>query len=426
MYPFAEKGCFARLILSVSVLPVAVAVATNGTEDAVTNVALHKETLQSHLTQYDSSIVADGNTDQYVANGSCINIEKKGNSWWQVDLGDIYTIFHIRVFLAKDCCDDIVDEVDCYETPWTYDGKTNTTVSGRTCQRWDTKLSHIHMYMRHLYRHNYCRAFRHYFFHHNAEYNKKPWCYTTDSTVKREYCDVDECETVTTDDLNLKTGTQVKAVEIPDYQDITDPLRHVRDFVLPSNSRARYVEFHQDGTTDYYPLCEVEVYGVQDDVTNVALRKTAEMSTINQEHLFDESLGIDGISDQYMLKESCFETAEEDNPWWRVDLFDIYVIFLVRLYNRLDCCSDSAYDVQLRTGPSLDTMAEAVFVEGQIEDVQNIVLPVNTEARLIELIRKGWGFFHLCEVEVFGKKAECKYDPCQNGGNCPSYTVASR
>ncbi|XP_053374794.1 uncharacterized protein LOC128547098 [Mercenaria mercenaria] len=142
------------------------------------------------------------------------------------------------------------------------------------------------------------------------------------------------------------------------------------------------------------------------------------MSTINQEHLFDESLAIDGISDQGMVKESCFETAEEDNPWWRVDLFDIYLIFLVRLYNRLDCCSDSAYDVQLRIGPSLETMTEAGFIEGQIEDIQNIVLPINTEARFIELIRKGWGAFHLCEVEVFGKIAECKYDPCQNGGNC--------
>ena len=49
---------------------------------------------------YSSSLIVDGDTDQSLANGSCINIDKKGESWWQVDLGDIYTIFNIKVFLA--------------------------------------------------------------------------------------------------------------------------------------------------------------------------------------------------------------------------------------------------------------------------------------------------------------------------------------
>ncbi|XP_053375212.1 uncharacterized protein LOC123534535 [Mercenaria mercenaria] len=205
---------------------------------------------------------------------------------------------------------------------------------------------------------------------------------------------------------------------IPHYIDITDHLRHVRDLFLPSNSRARYVELHQDGTADYYPLCEVEVYGIQDEATNVALRKTSQMSSINSENLFDQSLAVDGITEQNMLKGSCFYTAEEDNPWWRVDLAGIYVIFLVRLYNRLDCCSYDTHDVLLKVGTSLGTMINASEVAGQIEDIQNIYLPINTEARFIELIRKGWGVFHLCEVEVFGKIAVCKFDPCQNGGNC--------
>ncbi|XP_053376503.1 uncharacterized protein LOC128547547 [Mercenaria mercenaria] len=316
-----------------SMLLVVVTGATNGTEDSVTNVAVHKETLQSHLTQHDSSLIVDGNTDQYVANGSCINIEKKGNSWWQVDLGDIYTIFRIRYVPAV-----------------------------------------------------------------------TPWCYTTDPNVTAEYCDVEECETVTTDDLNLKTGTRVKTLEIPDYIEIADPEQHIRDFIMPSNSQARYVEFHQDGTADYYPLCEVEVYGVKDDVTNVALRKTAHISTVNPENLFDQSLAIDGIPDQDMLEGgSCFNTAEEDNPWWRVDLADIFMIFLVRLYNRLDCCSDLAHDVQLRVGTSLDTMIDAALIKGQIDNIQNIILGMNTEARFVELVRNGWGVFHLCEVEVFGR-----------------------
>jgi hypothetical protein len=65
---------------------------------------------------------------------------------------------------------------------------------------------------------------------------------------------------------------------------------------------------------------------------------------------------------------------------------------------------DLAHDVLLQLGTTLDTMSNISFVEGQIKDIQDIILPLNTNARFIQLVRtREMGFFHLCEVEVLGK-----------------------
>ncbi|KAJ8302241.1 hypothetical protein KUTeg_021228, partial [Tegillarca granosa] len=65
-----------------------------------------------------------------------------------------------------------------------YLGRKNITKNGRTCQRWDTQSPHVH-YFSHLREHeNYCR---------NPSGSPKPWCYTTDPTMRWNYCDLPEC-----------------------------------------------------------------------------------------------------------------------------------------------------------------------------------------------------------------------------------------
>ncbi|KAM5228809.1 plasminogen [Ctenodactylus gundi] len=71
-----------------------------------------------------------------------------------------------------------------------YDGKLAVTVTGRTCQNWSEQSPHKHNRTPENYpcknlEENYCR---------NPDGERAPWCYTTDSEVRWEYCEVPSCE----------------------------------------------------------------------------------------------------------------------------------------------------------------------------------------------------------------------------------------
>uniref|UniRef100_A0A452GR28 Kringle domain-containing protein n=1 Tax=Gopherus agassizii TaxID=38772 RepID=A0A452GR28_9SAUR len=67
-----------------------------------------------------------------------------------------------------------------------YRGKIGVTVSGNTCQRWSAQFPHKHgrtpeSYPCKALEENYCR---------NPDGEIKPWCYTTNSTTRWEYCNI--------------------------------------------------------------------------------------------------------------------------------------------------------------------------------------------------------------------------------------------
>ena len=72
-----------------------------------------------------------------------------------------------------------------------YNGFTNITASGRTCQKWDDTRPHIHpisiVLRPYLQDNNWCR---------NPDgRGSRPWCYTSDPSVRWEYCDIPICQT---------------------------------------------------------------------------------------------------------------------------------------------------------------------------------------------------------------------------------------
>ncbi|KAJ1109174.1 hypothetical protein NDU88_006538 [Pleurodeles waltl] len=71
-----------------------------------------------------------------------------------------------------------------------YRGFVDRTESGRECQRWDLQTPHKHPFRPDKYPDknlddNYCR---------NPDHSERPWCYTTDPSVQREYCKIQKCK----------------------------------------------------------------------------------------------------------------------------------------------------------------------------------------------------------------------------------------
>ncbi|XP_048057790.1 uncharacterized protein LOC125275135 isoform X3 [Megalobrama amblycephala] len=146
---------------------------------------------------------------------------------------------------------------------------------------------------------------------------------------------------------------------------------------------------------------------VADFKGNLALNAKAVQSSLGHP-LGDAQHAVDGKRDSDYFKGSCTHTKTEFNPWWRVDLENIYSVYSVAITNRGDCCKERLKGAQIRIGNSLDNngnnnaLAATVLtvldgtgtfsfepVNGQYV---NIYLPGNDEV------------LTLCEVEVFAEK----------------------
>uniref|UniRef100_A0A8C9FAX8 Plasmin n=1 Tax=Pavo cristatus TaxID=9049 RepID=A0A8C9FAX8_PAVCR len=71
-----------------------------------------------------------------------------------------------------------------------YRGRIGITESGNTCQHWNTQFPHKHGWIPDRYpckdlEENYCR---------NPNGEKRPWCYTINSSVRWEYCTIPQCD----------------------------------------------------------------------------------------------------------------------------------------------------------------------------------------------------------------------------------------
>ncbi|XP_026197033.1 plasminogen [Anabas testudineus] len=79
---------------------------------------------------------------------------------------------------------------DCYEgNGSSYRGITSETVSGKKCQWWNSMSPHSHQKTEDKFpnadlKRNLCR---------NPDGDRAPWCYTTDPSVRWEYCSVKKC-----------------------------------------------------------------------------------------------------------------------------------------------------------------------------------------------------------------------------------------
>uniref|UniRef100_A0A8C0WIY1 Plasminogen n=1 Tax=Castor canadensis TaxID=51338 RepID=A0A8C0WIY1_CASCN len=99
---------------------------------------------------------------------------------------------------------------DCYQdNGQSYRGTSSTTITGKKCQSWSSMTPHRHQKTPQNYPNadltmNYCR---------NPDADKSPWCYTTDPSVRWEFCNLKKCSEMGDGVVESPTVTQVPSVQ---------------------------------------------------------------------------------------------------------------------------------------------------------------------------------------------------------------------
>ncbi|XP_062953943.1 plasminogen [Cynocephalus volans] len=99
---------------------------------------------------------------------------------------------------------------ECYQGDGqSYRGTSSTTITGKKCQSWSSMTPHRHGKTPENYPNagltlNYCR---------NPDADKSPWCYTTDPSVRWEFCNLKKCTETEDHVVGPPTIAQVPSVE---------------------------------------------------------------------------------------------------------------------------------------------------------------------------------------------------------------------
>lgn len=150
---------------------------------------------------------------------------------------------------------------------------------------------------------------------------------------------------------------------------------------------------------------------------NVALNKKATQSS---NYIISgkgtPSNAVDGNTDGNWQSNSVTHTISEgeNNPWWTVDLGEVYDIYKIRIWNRTDCCAERLdnFKILVKSLPAGEPWRG--FISGtQRNSCSNpLTFEGKAEGRyvMIQLVNPK-GILSLAEVEVYGTKAQSNQPP---------------
>jgi hypothetical protein len=142
-------------------------------------------------------------------------------------------------------------------------------------------------------------------------------------------------------------------------------------------------------------------------LTNLALHNYASQSSTATDWggNWYASKGVDGIKTGNIY-EGGFHTNKEVNPWWQVDLGSRSQLTEIRIYNRLDCCSERSRTLQVLLSDEGQNWRVVYSHDGSVfggADGKYLDIKLNNEiARFVRVQLREENWFHLDEVEVYG------------------------
>ncbi|XP_078020236.1 pentraxin fusion protein-like [Epinephelus lanceolatus] len=135
---------------------------------------------------------------------------------------------------------------------------------------------------------------------------------------------------------------------------------------------------------------------------NVALNKKAIQSSVG---FGDAARAVDGNKDPRLTSKTCIHTKEESDPWWRVDLQNVYKIAAVTITNRKEHSHRlNGAEIWIKNSiETNDTKSIRCAVISHIPSEQTVYFPCSAAegCYVMVLVRGSNKVLSLCEVEVF-------------------------
>ncbi|XP_051728532.1 fucolectin-5 isoform X8 [Ctenopharyngodon idella] len=172
----------------------------------------------------------------------------------------------------------------------------------------------------------------------------------------------------------------------------------------------RYVNIFLPGNDEILTLCEVEVFADKYTPPHICVpRNLALGATAVQSSTYPQSgaqNAIDGNKNSNFNLGSCSHTNGDRDPWWRVDLLEVYKITRVSITNRGDCCPERINGAQIRIGNSLENNGNNNQLAATVESIplgQTKTFKFHPiRGRYVNIFIPGRSeYLTLCEVEVF-------------------------
>ncbi|XP_070545129.1 uncharacterized protein [Ptychodera flava] len=118
-------------------------------------------------------------------------------------------------------------------------------------------------------------------------------------------------------------------------------------------------------------------------------------------------LAVDGFKSRNYRDASCSTTRSEDNPWWKVDLGDTYLVDRVIITNRIDCCPERLEGAIVRVGNEQQITENSICDDAvRLDEVTAVSIVMNCNdltGRFVSVeLDEPNRVLTLCEVEVYG------------------------
>ncbi|KAJ4949215.1 hypothetical protein JOQ06_020733 [Pogonophryne albipinna] len=176
-----------------------------------------------------------------------------------------------------------------------------------------------------------------------------------------------------------------------------------------NHMQGRYVNIINPGVGKDIQMCEVKVYTTtQLTGANVAPRGIPTLSSAPASTQTSQHMAIDAHPGPRYALETCASVALQDNPWWQLDLRNIYRITAVSILSSGGCCSEQLNGAEVRIGLSKDVTNQrcAIISVSEGEQKYNYQCGI-MEGRFVHVYLPGLQkTLTVCEVEVYGTLLE--------------------